>query len=365
MDVKKVRKRAAMWAGYAAFVLCCFAAGYLIAWAGNSGGASITGSKLVLTAQVIFFACLSLYLHILLHEAGHLVAGLMTGYRFVSFRIASYTLVRDEAGLHVRRFSIPGTAGQCLMMPPKDIDRPPFVLYNLGGVLANVFLSAGALICGNGVFWTMFGAVGLLLGLANGIPLKLGGIPNDGYNLLVMRRQPAARRAFAAQLRINGLLSEGKRLRELPSELFALDPAADDLFSIALRQMRYGRALDEGELLKAREELDAMQARRESLPAFYRMELDCERGYMMMVYEQSREAVDVVYGKEARAFADKAKYMLSHQRIEIAYALQCEGDVNRANALYARAIACAKRYPVSGEAAGEMELIRSWMERVN
>lgn len=365
MDAKKVRRRAAAWAGYAAFVLCSFAAGYLMAWAGNSGGASITGSKLVLTVQIIFFACVSLYAHILLHEAGHLVAGLMTGYRFVSFRIASFTLVRDEAGLHVRRFSIPGTAGQCLMMPPQDIDRPPFVLYNLGGVMGNVLLSAGALVFGNGLFWTMFGAVGLLLGFVNGIPLKLGGIPNDGYNLLVMLRQPAARRAFAAQLRINGLLSEGKRLRELPSELFEIAPGAEDLFSITLRQMRYGRALDEGEPLKAREELDAMQARRESLPAFYQMELDCERGYMMMVFEQSREAVDIVYGKEARAFADKAKYMLSHQRIEIAYALQCEGNVARAKALFALAQVCAADYPVAGEAACEMELMRGWLERVN
>lgn len=363
MDVKQASKRAKIWAGYAAFLICCFAAGYLIAWSGHAGGASITTGKLFSTAKVLVFFCLGAYLHILLHEAGHLLAGLMTGYRFVSFRIASFTLVRRGRGFAMRRFSIPGTAGQCLMMPGNRAGDPPYILYNLGGVLMNLLLSLAACFL-PGDFFRMFSAAGLILGLFNGIPLRIGGIPNDGYNLYVMMKNPAARRAFAAQLTINGLMSEGKRPRELPEELFALEPAARDLFSVTLRQMRYARALDEGNPRRAREELDAMQRQREALPAFYQMELDCERAYLMMLFEESREAVDLVFGRETRAFAQKAQFLLSHLRVEIAYALQCEGDVARARELYRRAEKCAALYPVAGEAALEMDLMRAWMRRV-
>ena len=363
MDVKKATKRAKVWMGYAAFLICCFAAGYLIAWSGHTGGASITTGKIFSTAKVLVFFCLCAYLHILLHEAGHLLAGLTTGYRFVSFRVASFTLVRTGKGFAMRRFSIPGTAGQCLMMPGDCAGEPPYILYNLGGVLMNLLLSLAACFL-PGVFFRIFSAAGLILGLFNGIPLQISGIPNDGYNLYVMMKNPAARRAFAAQLSINGLMSEGKRPRDLSEELFALEPAARDLFSVTLRQLRYARALDAGNLSRAREELDAMQRQRDALPAYYQLELDCERAYLMMLFEESCETVDLVYGRGARAFAQKAQFMLSHLRVEIAYALQCEGDVTRARELYRRAEKCAALYPVAGEAVFEMDMMRAWMRRV-
>lgn len=72
-----------------------------------------------------------------------------------------------------------------------------------------------------------------------------------------------------------------------------------------------------------------------------------------------------MYGGETRAFAQRAQFILAHLRVEIAYALQCEGDVARAQELYARAAKLAASYPVAGEAACEMELMRAWMRRVS
>ena len=68
--------------------------------------------------------------HIVIHEAGHLLFGLMSGYRFVSFRIGSFVLVRDDEGFRLGRFSIAGTGGQCLLDPPAMTDgRFPYKLY--------------------------------------------------------------------------------------------------------------------------------------------------------------------------------------------------------------------------------------------
>ena len=59
-------------------------------------------------------------LQLILHEAGHYLFGRLTGYTFVSFRIDNYTWIKENGKLVLKRFKIPGTGGQCLMMPPKE-----------------------------------------------------------------------------------------------------------------------------------------------------------------------------------------------------------------------------------------------------
>lgn len=83
---------------------------------------------------------------LLAHEAGHGVAGLMSGYRPVSFRLLSLVFTGDGRGrLRVRRYGIAGTFGQCLMEPPAGpADRLPVVAYNLGGIVANALLALAA-----------------------------------------------------------------------------------------------------------------------------------------------------------------------------------------------------------------------------
>lgn len=94
----------------------------------------------------ILLLLLALFLQVILHEGGHLVFGLATGYRFVSFRIFNLTFIRKDNKLCIKRFSIAGTGGQCLLVPPeKPLERVPTILYNLGGVLTNLLTSIIAL----------------------------------------------------------------------------------------------------------------------------------------------------------------------------------------------------------------------------
>lgn len=67
----------------------------------------------IVAAVVAYFIC------VIVHEAGHLVCGLLTGYGFVSFRIFSFTFIREAGRLRVKRFAIAGTGGQCLLSPPE------------------------------------------------------------------------------------------------------------------------------------------------------------------------------------------------------------------------------------------------------
>lgn len=85
---------------------------------------------------------IAMLIQIIVHEAGHLVFGLISGYKFSSFRIFSFMWVKEDGKMRLKRLSIAGTGGQCLMSPPDMVDgRIPVVLYNLGGSLMNVIVS--------------------------------------------------------------------------------------------------------------------------------------------------------------------------------------------------------------------------------
>ena len=83
------------------------AGGYFFMWALDPYG---------MTVLLPSLACLilSFWLQAILHEGGHLVCGLLSGYRFLSFRVGSFTLLRQNGRLVLRRFYLPGTGRQCL-----------------------------------------------------------------------------------------------------------------------------------------------------------------------------------------------------------------------------------------------------------
>ena len=115
--------------------------GFLFGMQMNTLSAAWGVDSLLLTLALMLI-CLyaAIFLQIILHEGGYLLFGLLTGYSFVSFRIGSLMLIRSDGRLRLKKFSLAGTGGQCLMSPPGVLgEAMPFMLYNFGGVLMNLF----------------------------------------------------------------------------------------------------------------------------------------------------------------------------------------------------------------------------------
>ena len=166
-------------------------------------------------------------IQIALHEGGHLIAGLLSGYRFISYRVGRMMWMVQDGRLVRRNLSIAGTAGQCLLEYPGDYRDRPVVLYNLGGVLMNLFSALIFLALVPVIRWYplqvfcgLMGACGVFQALVNGIPYRSKIIANDGANLMSLRNNPAARYAFRSVLAVNARLSEGLPYQEIPDELF-------------------------------------------------------------------------------------------------------------------------------------------------
>lgn len=100
----------------------------------------------------------------------------------------------------------------------------PYVLYNLGGGLAN-FLTI--LVCYSlelvfpqmNMFFSVLGFMGLFFGLVNLIPMG-SQVPNDGYNICAIARHSQGSAYFYAQLAINKQLADGKSLAQIDEQLF-------------------------------------------------------------------------------------------------------------------------------------------------
>ena len=203
-----------------------------MSWVDKLGGGDPLKTAGLLLAGLAL-AALAYFLQVTVHEGGHLVCGLLTGYRPLSFRIGRVLLVKLDGRWRVRSLHIPGTGGQCLMSPPAQ-ERPPYRLYHLGGGLANLLLAALALPLCLGtqlfplrVFWGALAVFGLWMAAANLIPMKSGGIGNDGYNAQNLGKDPLAQRCLSAQLWMNASLLEGYSLADMPEEWFALPQGAD------------------------------------------------------------------------------------------------------------------------------------------
>ena len=83
-------------------------------------------------AVMLMLLLVILFLHTTIHEVGHLVCGLLTGYRFCSYRIKNVMLIRIKGAYKLKRYALPGALEQCIMAPPDMVDgKMPYMLYYL------------------------------------------------------------------------------------------------------------------------------------------------------------------------------------------------------------------------------------------
>lgn len=318
-----------------------------------------------LMMQIVLLAAAA-FLQIILHESGHLIFGLLTGYHFLSFRIGSFALQKDADGkLRLKRFSLTGTGGQCLLDPPEMRDgRFPVVLYNLGGVTINVitaglffalhFQSRGLL----NFFLLSLAAMGILFALTNGIPLRLNGMPNDGSNALSLGKDPQAMRAMWLQLRINALQTHGTRLRDMPGEWFVMpdEKALQKPLLAALGAFVENRMMDAERFDEAKAILETLLPVPTLIPV-YRSLLTLDMVYLN-VLEYGKDAdISVLESKGMRSFCRSMHRNPTVLRTQYAVALLHDGDKDKANRIRTQFDKAIRRYPIAADIECERMLM--------
>lgn len=336
--------------------------------ASHEGSWSPVGVALVALASFI----VSWLILIPIHEGGHLICGLLTGYKFVSFRIGNLVFIKEKSRIKAKQFGIAGTGGQCLLVPPEGpLEQIPTSLYNAGGVLANLVV----LLIAVGCLWIpmhpliyvallIFIITNAFMIILNGVPMKINGMGNDGYNALHMSRNVRNKRALMIQLQANALVQNGMRPREMPKEMFEFDPN-DIKYSNPLEIAIPNRLLDLFDWEGAYSELEALFAHKDEIMQLYRMEIACELAFCAMLtgrFDRAREVLDKDVMKNVNTYS---RMMSSKKRLLIANVLLLGSDRAAAEQMYEDLMARRDSYLIQGEVKSDLAILESLFNRNN
>lgn len=310
----------------------------------------------------------SLFFHIIAHEAGHLIFGLLTGYRFSSFRIASFMWMKESRKLRLKRHSVAGTGGQCLMAPPDMKDgKIPFALYNLGGSMINAILGTlfgvGYLLFSDIPFLApmllMLAVIGWIIAMMNGIPMRMGTVDNDGYNTFALSKSKEAIEAFWVQLKMVEQSAKGLRLKDMPAEWFTVP--TDESMKNSLVAVRgvfaCNRLMDEERFEEADRLMAHLLAIDSGIVGLHRDLLMCDRIYIELIGENRSEVIEDMMTKEQRNFMRAMRRFPSVLRTQYALALLWENNAEKAEMIKCEFEKVAKSAPSPHEVDSERDLI--------
>ena len=359
----------------ACFVLLGAGCGVLIMkFLGKPGTAGTSGGEKILKILVLVVSMyIALLLQIIIHEAGHLVFGLLTGYRFISFRVSSFMWMKDNDRIRFKRMSVAGTGGQCLMAPPDLKDgKMPVQLYNYGGAIMNLIASAVSgglvLLCPAGSllrpFLLMMLVTGIAYALMNGLPLRMNLANNDGRNAWDLARNPEAVRAFWITLKMNELSARGVCLRDMPEEWFTVpdEEGMKNGITSSLGVFACSRLMDQGKFAEADALMERLLSQDNGIPGVLRKTLVCDRIYVELIGENRPEVLASLRTKDQVKFMKSMKKFPSVLRTEYAYALLAEKDPEKARQVMEMFEKTARTFPNPNDIEIERGLIETARE---
>lgn len=333
-------------------------------------------AKYIVTCVLVFGISIATAINVLIHEAGHLVAGLLTGYRFVSFRIFSFVLLKTKIGkFTLKRSVVPGTVGQCLLSPPNvPLEKCPYKLYHASGALFNFVFSLVAM--GLYLFVTPHTIVtfillfevailGFPLALTNLIPAKINGLQNDGYNLFILGKNIEAKQFFNMILEINAAFCIAEKYDDVSKDLIdsikEIDFTQKDLTDgISTNLLAYQAELYfmEGNEQKTFE-ANLLLANTKGVLPLFKHEANCEVLFYEIMHntQNVNPKIDSLYDKKLQKFVKASITNPSKLRLLYAYYRFYKKDEKTAEKIYAMFTKAVKNSAVKLEAVFESALV--------
>lgn len=311
--------------------------------------------------EIVCCGVLAFVLQVLLHETGHLLAGLFAGCRFVSFQVFGWLIKKEKGHLRIVRYRLPSTLGQCLMAPGRRVDARAAQLLEWGGVLMNGITGIAALWNHSSLFMVVFGIMGIFMAATQGIPLR-GLVANDGTCADVIRKRPQAADALWKQLEINALSSEGLRLNEMDPRLFAYSQEeADNVLGAALPLFAAQRFMEAFDFDSARIQLEKITGTKGLLP-MHRYLAKVDLITCLLAQKEYERAEEEMEDPSFRQFLDQMKKFPNVWRLRALYARLAEGDVRAFEEAMHHFSETAACWPNSVEAQSERQMLEHILE---
>ena len=205
----------------------------------------------------------------------------------------------------------------------------------------------------------MLSVCGFIVAFMNGMPMNMGSVNNDGYNLLSVLRSPKALRAFWVQLKASEQSLRGLRLKDMPAEWFAVPGDEDMKNSIiaAIGVFACNRLMDEGRFDEADSLMSHFLEADNGIVGLHRNMLICDRIYCELIASNRSSVLYKMLTKQQMQFMKAMRKLASILRTQYAYALLSENDAAKAENIKAAFDKCAKDYAYPADIVSERELM--------
>ncbi len=325
------------------------------------------GLMLIIMGSFVFLAMLLLYLHIIFHEAGHLICGLLSGWKHLSFRVGNLVLIEQDGKLKWKKTTVMGSGGQCLMIPPDcDYEKCPFFLYFIGGGVANLLTSGIAFAIGMftggivQIILNLFVIMGVGLGLCNLFPAKLAGTMNDGYQIFIeLPQNSVAKKYMYCLMTANAILTDHDSTKALPENIrnTILDLDTSDLSNTsAVNLLLFKNTIlqEEGRYDEAWKICQKIADSPDTLQIF-KNEANCELLYQEIMGECNNERIKAIYDKKLMEYIKATALYPSRKRLMYSYYLIYKGNESEADKEYQALLKAAKSHPSKAEGTIELK----------
>jgi len=175
----------------------------------------------------VFFA--GLFAGVVLHESGHLAAGIFAGFDFYQIVFGPFMISKEARGFKFRFLPrrILYIAGMTMMIPRTTQDlRRGFGLFAAGGPVMTALLFLPILLLPWGWLASSLLVANVVLAFFSWIPMTIGGAHTDGKILRTLRATGPAADRFAAILYVMAVDNLGVEPRAWPREI--LEPLTAD-----------------------------------------------------------------------------------------------------------------------------------------
>ena len=280
-----------------------------------------TGSR-VLVCALVCVAAAGLQAHYLIHELGHLLFGLLSGFRPVSFSVACVRFSR--IGKKVSFVPNAAYAGACEMYPVGETRlKGRILLYTMGGVIFNFIFAVTGILCflllpasWGLLFFVSLAPLNLFECVTELLPVQLSAGKTDGkFALDLIKGESGARNAYAV-FHAQSLLSKGS-FSDVPRAVLYDVPVVreDDPVFLSLLSLRMMRAQLTGEREEALICAKRLSELKEYLPPEQAKELaaDCACVYFLNGEEKSARALLPEDGKREDLAVLRARRLLSEE----------------------------------------------------
>lgn len=350
------------------FAVCIFACCMFIGFLAEHGFNNINLINVIVILAVFY---LSGVVNIVLHEVGHLVGGLISGYEFVLIRFGSFMLIKENGKFCRKKFSLMGTGGQCIMSPPsfEEAGNQPFLLYHLGGAAVNFILGVigilMAFLVPKGIAATGFGVfafVSFAMWFINAIPINTC---NDGHNAMDISKSKRTQKLMGILMYLSAQSTKGTSIEDMPIkslELDTIEPQNSLEINTVMLEISYDMAC--GNFEKADKICDKLLGCEKIIPLLEN-EIKCCKLICIVMNGGTEEQFKSVYTEELKKYIKQfSKYILSDAVTKITCELY-NGEMENAKKSIEDFDKMCENYFTKGQIIDNKKLLKYIMEKFN